>query len=159
MTPRIVAVGTAVPPYRFTQAELLAMAGYDDARRRGFFAASDIAGRHLWIDPARFRPDESVDELHARFQEGALALAESAARAAPVRAGGGAGALDVVATPTSTVRTSPIPRLLVSAAALSRERSPILRDSSRPTKEARVMIPNPPTWMRPRMTAWPKPLQ
>ena len=55
MTPRIVAVGTAVPPHRFAQSQLLAMAGYADDRRRGFFAASDIAGRHLWIDPARFR--------------------------------------------------------------------------------------------------------
>ena len=55
MTPRIVAVGTAVRPHRFTQPELLAMAGYADERRRGFFSASDITGRHLWIDPARFR--------------------------------------------------------------------------------------------------------
>jgi 3,5-dihydroxyphenylacetyl-CoA synthase len=107
MTPRIVAVGTAVPPYRFTQSELLAMAGYADERRRGFFAASDIAGRHLWIDPARFRPDESVDELDARFREGALALAESAARAAMARAGWQADDVDFVATTTCTGRLTP----------------------------------------------------
>ena len=58
--PRIAAVATATPAERFTQAELLRMAGYDDARRRGFFEASDIAGRHLFIDRATFRPDESV---------------------------------------------------------------------------------------------------
>lgn len=107
MTPRIVAVGTAVPPHRFTQAELLAMAGYADERRRGFFAASDIAGRYLWIDPARFEPDESVDELHARFREGALALAEWAARAAMARAGWRADDLDFVATTTCTGRLTP----------------------------------------------------
>jgi predicted naringenin-chalcone synthase len=107
MTPRIVAVETAVPPHRFTQPELLAMAGYADDRRRGFFAASDIAGRHLWIDPARFRPDESVDELNARFREGALALAESAARAAIARAGWHADDVDFVATTTCTGRLTP----------------------------------------------------
>ena len=107
MTPRIVAVGTAVPPHRFTQAELLAMAGYADERRRGFFAASDIAGRHLWIDPVRFRPDESVDELEARFREGALALAESAARATMARAGWRADDVDFVATTTCTGRLTP----------------------------------------------------
>ena len=107
MTPRIVAVGTAVPPYRFTQQELLAMAGYADERRRGFFAASDIAGRHLWIDPATFRPNETVDELDARFRDGALALAESAARAALTRAGWRADDVDFVATTTCTGRLTP----------------------------------------------------
>ncbi len=72
-TPKIVAVATATPPHRFTQAELLALAGYTDERRRGFFARSEIEGRHLWIDPRHFRPHESVDELNARFTEGALA--------------------------------------------------------------------------------------
>ena len=107
MTPRIVAVATAVPPHRFAQSELLAMAGYADERRRGFFAASDIAGRHLWIDPARFHPDESVDELDARFREGALALAESAARSAMARAGWSADDVDFVATTTCTGRLTP----------------------------------------------------
>jgi predicted naringenin-chalcone synthase len=107
MTPRIAAVGTAVPPHRFTQQTLLAMAGYDDARRRGFFAASDIAGRHLWIDPARFRPDETVDELGARFRAGALALAESAARTTLARAGWRVEDVDFVATTTCTGRLTP----------------------------------------------------
>jgi predicted naringenin-chalcone synthase len=107
MTPRIVAVGTAVPPHRFSQHELLTMAGYADERRRGFFAASDIAGRHLWIDPARFRPDESVDELNARFRDGALTLSEAAARAALARAGWRAEHVDFIATTTCTGRLTP----------------------------------------------------
>jgi len=107
MTPRIVAVGTAVPPHRFTQAELLALAGYTDERRRGFFSASDIAGRHLWIDPRRFRPNETVDELDARFREGALALSESAARATLARAGWSAADVDFIATTTCTGRLTP----------------------------------------------------
>jgi predicted naringenin-chalcone synthase len=107
MTPRIVAVGTAVPPHRFSQQELLAMAGYADDRRRGFFAASDIAGRHLWIDPARFRPDESVDDLNARFRGGALTLSEAAARAALARAGWRVDDVDFIATTTCTGRITP----------------------------------------------------
>jgi alkylresorcinol/alkylpyrone synthase len=105
--PRIASVGIAVPPHRFGQAELLALAGYTDDRRRGFFAASDIAGRHLWIDPARFKPDESVDELHARFREGALALSEAAARDALARAEWRAGEVDFIATTTCTGRLTP----------------------------------------------------
>src|SRR5467141_802533 len=107
MTPRIAAVATAVPPYRYTQAQILALAGYADERRRGFFAASDIEGRHLWIDPARFTPNETVDELNARFCEGALALAESAARATLARAGWTPGDLDFIATTTCTGRLTP----------------------------------------------------
>jgi alkylresorcinol/alkylpyrone synthase len=105
--PRIAAVATAVPPHRFTQAQLLALAGYADERRRGFFAASDIDGRHLWIDPARFTPTETVDELNARFAEGALALSEAAARAALARARWAPGDVDFLATTTCTGRITP----------------------------------------------------
>src|SRR5437868_7149313 len=106
-TPRIAAVATAVPPHRFTQTDILARAGYADDRRRGFFAASDIAGRHLWMDPARFTPDENVDQLNARFCEGALALSESAARATLERAGWSPADVDFVATTTCTGRLTP----------------------------------------------------
>ncbi|MGH7895715.1 MAG: type III polyketide synthase [Candidatus Binatia bacterium] len=105
--PRIAAVATAVPSQRFTQAELLALAGYDDERRRGFFSASDIAGRHLYIDPTHFRPNETVDELNARFGRGALELGESAARAALARAGWAPGDVDFLATTTCTGRMTP----------------------------------------------------
>ena len=106
-TPRIAAVATATPAERFTQRELLRLAGYDDARRRGFFEASDIAGRHLFIDRATFRPDESVDELNDRFRRGALELGERAARGALARAGWNADRVDFVATTTCTGRMTP----------------------------------------------------
>ena len=105
--PRIAAVATATPPHRFTQAELLALAGYRDAPRRGFFRRSDVEGRHLWVDPAAFRPDETVDQLHERFREGALALGEAAARRALERAGWTATDLDFLATTTCTGRLTP----------------------------------------------------
>src|SRR5919198_454936 len=84
--PKIAAVATATPPHRFSQAELLALAGYDDPRRRGFFEKSEIEGRYLYLDPATFRPDEGVDEMQARFRRGALEIGEAAARRALERA-------------------------------------------------------------------------
>ena len=105
--PRIAAVATATPPQRFSQAELLALAGYDDSRRRGFFGRSDIEGRYLYIDRERFRPDESVDQLNERFRRGVLELGEAAARRALERAGWDAGQVDFVATTTCTGRLTP----------------------------------------------------
>src|SRR5262245_28488949 len=105
--PRIAAVATATPVERFTQDELLRMAGYNDERRRGFFEASDITARHLFIDRATFRPDEPVDELSARFRAGALELGERAARAALARAGWDGGRVDFIATTTCTGRMTP----------------------------------------------------
>ena len=106
-TPRITAVATATPPNRLAQAELLALAGYRDARRRGFFSRSEIEGRHLYIDPATFRPDESVDELQDRFRRGALELGEAAARRALERAGWESRDVDFLATTTCTGRLTP----------------------------------------------------
>jgi len=105
--PKIAAVATATPPQRFTQAQLLLLAGYRDEERRGFFRRSDIEGRHLWIDPATFRPDESVDELNERFRGGALELSESAARRALAGAGWNARDVDFLATTTCTGRLTP----------------------------------------------------
>jgi predicted naringenin-chalcone synthase len=105
--PRVAAVATASPPHRFTQADLLALAGYADAQRRGFFERSDIESRYLCIDPARFKPDETVDEMQARFAEGALGLGEAAARRALMRAGWGVGELDLLVTTTCTGRLTP----------------------------------------------------
>src|SRR5256885_13138780 len=80
--PKIAAVATATPPHRFSQEALLALAGYDDPRRRGFFEKSGIEGRYLYIDPATFRPDETIDEAQERFRKGALEIGEAAARRA-----------------------------------------------------------------------------
>ncbi len=105
--PKIAAVATATPPHRFTQAQLLTLAGYRDEERSGFFRRSDIEGRYLWIDPATFRPNESVDQLSARFREGALELGESAARRAFAGAGWDAVDVDFIATTTCTGRLTP----------------------------------------------------
>ena len=105
--PKIAAVATATPPHRFTQSDILTLAGYGDAERSGFFRRSDIEGRYLWMDPATFRPNESVDELNDRFREGALALGESAARRALAAAAWDALDVDFIATTTCTGRLTP----------------------------------------------------
>jgi predicted naringenin-chalcone synthase len=105
--PKIRAVATAVPEQRFTQADLLALAGYRDARRRGFFEQSDIESRHLWIDPRRFAADETVDALQERSRDGAVALAERAAREVIAAARWAVDEVDFIATTTCTGRLTP----------------------------------------------------
>jgi 3,5-dihydroxyphenylacetyl-CoA synthase len=106
-TPRILAVGTAVPASRFAQADLLAVAGYPDPLRRNFFLHSEIEGRHLFVDPERPRTDETVDELAARFREGSLSLGSQAIRACLEQADVNVAAIDFLATTTCTGRLCP----------------------------------------------------
>ena len=105
--PRILAVGTANPPNRFTQAEALALAGYTDERRRGFFLNSGIEGRYLAIDKNGFRPTETVDELQARFRKTSVELGCQALLRALARADRRPRDLDFLATTTCTGRLCP----------------------------------------------------
>src|SRR6266446_9286264 len=106
-TPRIVAVSTATPRHRFDQATLLRMAGYEDPRRAGFFANSEIDGRHLYLDPETFTPREIVDELSERFRRGAIELGAEAVRRVVERAGWDLADVDFLATTTCTGRLCP----------------------------------------------------
>jgi predicted naringenin-chalcone synthase len=105
--PRIVAVATAIPPHRFDQATLLRIAGYDDTLRTGFFRHSQIEGRHLYLDPATFTPNESVDQLGERFRRGAIDLGAQAVRRVVERAGWELSDVDFLATTTCTGRLCP----------------------------------------------------
>jgi predicted naringenin-chalcone synthase len=105
--PRIVAVATATPPHRFDQATLLRIAGYDDTLRTGFFRHSQIEGRHLYLDPATFTPNESVDQLGERFRRGAIDLGAQAVRRVVERAGWDLSDVDFLATTTCTGRLCP----------------------------------------------------
>ncbi|MBI4609026.1 MAG: type III polyketide synthase [Candidatus Rokubacteria bacterium] len=110
-TPRIVAFATAVPEHYFPQSRLAELAsevaGYHDPRRLGFFAHSEIEGRYLYLDPARVRADESVDELSRRFEQGALALGRGALLSCLDRAGWSPEDVDFLATTTCTGRLCP----------------------------------------------------
>jgi predicted naringenin-chalcone synthase len=105
--PRIVAVATATPLHRFDQATLLRIAGYDDTLRTGFFRHSQIEGRHLYLDPATFTPNESVDQLAERFRRGAIDLGAQAVRRVVERAGWDLSDVDFLATTTCTGRLCP----------------------------------------------------
>ncbi|MBI3455801.1 MAG: type III polyketide synthase [Candidatus Rokubacteria bacterium] len=107
VTPRILALGTAVPAPRFNQAELLGLAGYRDPLRRNFFLRSDIDGRHFFVDPIRPRTDEDVDELAARFRAGSVALGTQAIQAVLERADLDVAQVDFLATTTCTGRLCP----------------------------------------------------
>ena len=105
--PRIVAVGTANPVNHFSQEEVLALAGYADDRRRGFFLHSRIEGRYLAIDRAGFAPTETLDDLQGRFREASLDLGRRALLAALEEAGRRPQEIDFLVTTTCTGRLCP----------------------------------------------------
>ncbi|MFB3920682.1 MAG: type III polyketide synthase [Terriglobia bacterium] len=72
LNPRILAIGTANPPHRFTQKDVYRMAGYQSRRILEIFENSDIDYRHFYIDPLNPRNDETPDELNQRFLKGAM---------------------------------------------------------------------------------------
>ncbi len=106
-TSKIVAVATATPPHFFPQSRLAALASYRDPQRLGFFTHSEIEGRYLYLDPDRVRAGESVDELNARFERGALELGNAALRRCLDRAGWSPDDVDFLATTTCTGRLCP----------------------------------------------------
>jgi polyketide synthase Type III len=105
-TPRIAAIGTAVPSRRFTQAELAKLFGYGDGLRQSFFQNSGIDARHLYITAADPRP-ETIDELNARFAEGSVRLGVEAVEACLAQAGLGVADVDFLVTTTCTGRLVP----------------------------------------------------
>lgn len=67
MLPRIVAVGTAVPQWRYGQEQLLEMAGRNRTREI-FFLHSGIDYRHLYFEPD-FTGQETIDRAVAALTE------------------------------------------------------------------------------------------
>ena len=104
--PRIAASATAVPGYRWDQAALLQLSGYE-GQRAGFFSNSQIDGRYLYLDPETFTPNESIDQLNDRFERGAIEIGTAAVRAVLARAGWTTGDVDFIATTTCTGRLCP----------------------------------------------------
>ncbi|MBI4596336.1 MAG: type III polyketide synthase [Candidatus Tectomicrobia bacterium] len=72
LIPRIFSLATANPPHRFSQSELLKLAGYEDTTRRAFFLNSEVYSRYLCINRETFTPTETVDELHSRYKKGSI---------------------------------------------------------------------------------------
>jgi len=94
--PRITAVATANPPNRFTQEEVLRLAGYTHPLAREIFLNSDIEHRHLYIDSKTARPGEDLDTLHQRYREGARLIGRQAAERCLAQAGLTAAEVDCI---------------------------------------------------------------
>ena len=96
--PRIAAVATANPPFRFTQEEVLRLLGYTRPIAREIFLNSDIDARYLYVDPARVtRPeDEDLDTLQQRYRDGAVLIARQAAERCLEKAGLAAADVDCI---------------------------------------------------------------
>lgn len=105
--PRILAVATANPSQAFTQYEVLALAGYADSRRRGFFLNSGIEQRYLAIPRIGFSLDETINQLQMRCRSASVELGVSALRRACDQAGLNTSAIDFLATTPCTWRLCP----------------------------------------------------
>ena len=105
--PRILAVGTALPKERFTQSECLRWVGYTDSLRRGFFLHSGIKHRYLYLDPRTFTPDETIDQLDARFARGSLEIGSRAILTCLDKGGITPQEIDFLVTTTCTGRLCP----------------------------------------------------
>src|SRR5260370_33488656 len=108
-SPRILAVGTAVPRTSFTQDELINLFGYTDPPRRKLFRHSGIERRHFFVDAALARPDENVDQLAARFEARSVALGAEAGRACLDPGSPRLSGIDFLAPTTSHTALGPTP--------------------------------------------------
>ncbi|HUI11601.1 MAG TPA: type III polyketide synthase [Bacteroidota bacterium] len=104
---RIAGIGTANPRQRYSQREIYDLSRrfvpiYRNPRIEQIFMNSDIEYRHLAFDAATFTVGESADELHARFEENAVALGREAAVRCLENAGCGVGEVDSIVAVTCT---------------------------------------------------------
>lgn len=78
--PRILSVGTANPPERYRQEDLLDRYQVDDPRLRSLFTSSHIKTRHLYLPPAgpNGSPVETQGELLAKHLRGAMEIGPQA---------------------------------------------------------------------------------
>lgn len=78
--PRILSVGTANPPDRYQQAEVLDRFRVEDPRIRSLFTSSHIRTRHLYMPPVGpdGAPTETQGELLAKHLRGAMEIGPQA---------------------------------------------------------------------------------
>lgn len=85
--PQLLAIGTALPPDTFTQAETFAMCGYTSEHIKKIFMNGEIDTRHFYLEGKSFNPRETRDELLARYERGANRLGAEACQKALQEAG------------------------------------------------------------------------
>jgi len=79
---RLLGIGTAVPPASIGPEEACRLLGYAGPGPLRTFRNAGVERRHVGFDPATFRPDESPDALHARFERVAMEIGALAVRRA-----------------------------------------------------------------------------
>jgi len=77
------AIGTANPPNRYSQAQMYELISryapfYRNERIRHVFMNSDIDYRHFFFDIETVHPNETPDDLHARFLQGSMKIGKEA---------------------------------------------------------------------------------
>ncbi len=82
-SPRILAIGTANPPNRYSQRDVYDFAArhvemYRNPRIEHIFMTSDIDYRHFAFDMATLDPNETADEMHQRFAEHSVLISKEA---------------------------------------------------------------------------------
>ncbi|MBM2841858.1 MAG: putative Chalcone and stilbene synthase domain protein, partial [Bacteroidetes bacterium] len=82
-SPRILSVGTANPPNRYSQREVYNFAAkhvemYRNPRIEHIFMTSDIDYRHFAFDMETLDPNESADEMHERFAKHSVKISKEA---------------------------------------------------------------------------------
>lgn len=105
--PRVMGIGTANPPRRYSQREIYDISAeyfpmYRNPRIEQIFMNSDIEFRHFSFDKETFVPHESADELHARFAEHSVTLAGEAIGRCLDDAGAATGDVDYIVAVSCT---------------------------------------------------------
>ena len=94
--PHIVSVATATPPQRYSQEEVLQLAGYRQPVARKIFLNSDIDFRYLYMTPQDKPGCENLEDLHHRYKTGAVLIARQAAERCLAQAGLKASDIDCI---------------------------------------------------------------
>jgi polyketide synthase Type III len=107
MNPKILSIGTANPKQRYSQEEIYQVAAqhfemYRNPRIQEIFMNSDIEYRHLYLEKETFVPFESANELHSRFERGAVEIGMEAIQRCLRRGGVAVDEIDLIVAVSCT---------------------------------------------------------
>jgi polyketide synthase Type III len=107
VNPKILSIGTANPKRRYSQEEIYQVDAqhfemYRNPRIQEIFMNSDIEYRHLYLEKETFVPFESADELHSRFERGAVDIGAEAIQRCLSRGGVAVDEIDLIVAVSCT---------------------------------------------------------
>jgi polyketide synthase Type III len=109
MQPRLLSVGTANPPQRYSQEEVAARYRIDDPRVRALFSSSHICTRHLYLPPpdASGVPRETQGQLLQKHLRGAMEIGPQAIERCLAPLGASVSDVDYLCVTTTTGYMAP----------------------------------------------------